>query len=89
MSLMAKVKLIDNAKHWYKLWSVRLVAAGSAIIGAYAADPVLFNEITRHVLPNGTAYGVGLALNFAGLLARVIKQEKLSKANDVDSSRDN
>lgn len=86
---MAKLKLIDNAKHWYKLWSVRLIATGSAIIAAYTADPVLFNEVTRHVLPNGTAYYVGLALNFAGLLSRVVKQEKLSKANDSDSTTSN
>ena len=78
------MKLIDNAKQWYKLWSIRLSALGAFLLSVWFAYGV---EITHWWMTYATEYfpflspqtvkWVGLILVVMGQLARLIKQNNL------------
>lgn len=80
------MNLIDNARQWYKFWSVRLNVLGAFLLSvwfqfnaeiqiwwsAHAAEyfPFLSPQIIKYI---------GLALVIASVFARVVKQDKLDK----------
>lgn len=78
------MKLIDNARQWYKLWSVRLGALGAFLLSAWFAYG---NEISTWWMIHAVDYfpflspqtikWIGLILVIAGQVARLIKQPKL------------
>lgn len=80
------MKLTQDAKVWWKLWSVRLQAIGLLVTGWLTAvpDAVLFawNAMPpdmKAFLPPQYMPFIGLAILTLGILVRFIKQEKLSK----------
>lgn len=82
------MSLIDNARQWYKFWSVRLNVLGAFLLSvwfqfnaeiqiwwsAHAAEyfPFLSPQIIKYI---------GLALVIASVFARVVKQDKLDKGD--------
>jgi len=71
------MKLIDNAKHWWKMWSIRLNAMGGLLV--FYSLPVAdwWHNNAAQYLPNmnqSTVQYLGLGLLIFGQVARVIKQ---------------
>lgn len=80
------MKLTKDAKVWWKLWSVRLHALGLLITGWLTAvpDAALFawNAMPADMkafLPPQYMPFIGMAILVLGILARFVKQEKLTK----------
>lgn len=80
------MKLIDNARQWWRLWSVRLNAAGLAILAWVQFDPVgammAWNFMPREVraiLPPNFITIVGMILFALSMMARLLVQPKLRK----------
>lgn len=78
------MQLIDDARQWWRLWSVRLNAIGLAILAWVQFDPVsvlaVWNMMpldVRAALPPTTVRIVGLALVALAMIARLVKQPKL------------
>ena len=65
--------LIDNAKAWHKLWSVRL-AILSALLGALELTAPLWHG----VVPDHVFAGLSTLTAAAAAVARVIKQEVMN-----------
>lgn len=72
-----RLKLIDDARLWWKMWSVRLAALGSIAVGYVLASPdVLLSTLNampaevRQLFPPFA----GLALFALVTLVRLIKQ---------------
>jgi hypothetical protein len=67
------MKLIPNAGAAWRLWSVRLAAAGTAVatLGAFWTD--LPPEV-RAMVPAGPARWIDAALFAAAIVARVVQQ---------------
>ena len=72
------MKLIDNAKDWWKFWSMRLLALWSAAIGAW---PMLTEEQRASILgligvtPEQMAGIAAIAMFVSVAGARVAKQD--------------
>lgn len=74
--------LIPEARQWWRLWSVRLLAAAAAIdalqllpLVGYVPRPI------ADLLPHATLEIVQGVLLIAALVARFVKQSKLRKPN--------
>lgn len=78
---------IDDVRHWWRMWSVRLQLVALFIQGAMIVDPIsllgVMNMMPGHVrgmLPEGAVRvvtGVLFVLSLATILARNVKQPKL------------
>lgn len=84
------MKLTQDAKVWWKLWSTRLNALGLLVTGWLTAfpDAALFawNAMPADMkafFPAQYMPFIGLAILVLGILARFVKQEKLSKEVNV------
>ena len=82
------MKFIHDARHWWRFWSMRFNALGLAILSWVQFDPVsvlgVWNMMpgeVRAVLPVATVRIIGMVLVALGLLARVVVQPNLGKAN--------
>ena len=80
------MKLIENARAWWKLWSIRLNAIGLSILAYVQIDPVgalaVWNMMpgeVRRVLPSNIVTIVGLAFFVLSMIARLVVQPKLAK----------
>jgi hypothetical protein len=78
--------LIDNARDWWRLWSIRLNAIGLAIVGWVWFDPVgvlaVWNMMpiaVRGVFPPEILFACGLLFFALSMIARLVKQPKLHK----------
>ena len=84
------MKLIENARQWYKFWPIRLSASGAFLLSAWFAYS---NEITTWWMIYAAEYfpflspqaikWIGLLLVIAGQLARLVKQPQLVKDGDT------
>lgn len=80
------MKLINNARQWWRLWSVRLNALGLALMGWISFDPVgvlhvwnmMPRAVTQHVPPT-VLTGLGAVLFALSIIARLVRQPKLEK----------
>ncbi|WP_291771421.1 hypothetical protein [Castellaniella sp.] len=78
------MKLIDEWKQWHKFWSIRLQAAGVAILTLVQGFPdalvsvwsTLPTDITA-AFPASTVKWIGIAVLVCGVGARVVQQDKL------------
>lgn len=71
------MKLIDEWTRAHKLWSVRLNAAGMAILALPSIAQEVWGQLPpdlRSVVPH--APQIALAMFAAGIVARVIRQDK-------------
>lgn len=83
-----KLKLIENARDWWKMWSVRLMGIGTALQALLGWWPeaglALWNSMPNEVkmlLPQSIVMTLPLGFFIAAMVARVIKQEKLEKTD--------
>jgi hypothetical protein len=77
---------IENARHWWRLWSLRLNALGLAILGYVQFDPIgalaVWNMLpfeVRRVLPPNFLTIVGMVLFGLSMLARLVRQPRLER----------
>lgn len=90
------MRLIDNARCWWKQWSTRIQGLAIAIQGLMILDPVtilqglgLMPPHIRSAIPVGTLQlitGVLFALSMLSIVARQVKQPKLEKKECSDGS---
>lgn len=80
------MKLIDECRQWWKLWSVRLNAIGLAIMGWVWFDPTailgLINMMPvqlRPYFPQEAVAVVSGMLMALALIARLVRQPRLEK----------
>ena len=80
------MKLIDNWKQSWKMWSVRLSALGASIMGMFLYFPewtlYLFNAMPKEVrdlLPDNLALFLAMIVFIGTAISRIVKQEKLAK----------
>lgn len=80
------MKLIDDCRHWWRLWSLRLNALGLAILGYVQFDPIgalaVWNMLpfeVRRVLPPNFLTIVGMVLFALSMLARLVRQPRLER----------
>lgn len=80
--------LIDNCKHWWKLWSIRLNAIGLVIMGWVWFDPTallgLYNMLplsVQRALPDNVEALVGGTLFALAAISRLVVQPKLAKGD--------
>lgn len=80
------MKLVDNARQWYKFWSIRLSALGAFLLSVWfqfnAEIQIWWSvhaaEYFPFLSPQVIKY-IGLLLVIASVFARVVKQDKLHK----------
>ncbi len=85
------MKLVEDAKVWWKLWSIRLGALGTALTTLLIASPdaMLFawNLLPmdlRASIPPQYVPLIGVFIFVMSMAARLIKQEKLTKVKHED-----
>lgn len=90
--MKTKVELIEDWRKAHKLWSVRLSAAGAALLSAFFAFPDAMVHVWNMIpvelkayIPAEYAKWIPVALIVSGVLARIVKQKGLR--ND-EPSRD-
>lgn len=66
-----KSKLVDDARHWWRWWSMRFILLGGALEGELA----LFPDALKGYLPDAWTHRVAMFCFFAGALARLTKQQ--------------
>lgn len=76
------MKLIDNWRHGWKFWSVRLGLLGVILELADLANIILpvwsmIPDDVSAMIPDGASKAIGVALCALSLVARFIRQEKL------------
>lgn len=81
------MQLIPNVKkQWWRLWSVRLQAVGTALVSAavtaYVTNPDEINAVVLSNVPAEYLAMTGIALNVVGIAARFIKQTSLEKDSE-------
>jgi len=64
------MKLIDEAKHWYKMFSVQANLLAGAVVGAYQMLPDDF----KHTIPQQWMLGAAMALVALGTVGRFVDQ---------------
>lgn len=86
------MKLIDDWKKSWKLWSVRLSALGASAMGLFLYFPewtlYLFNAMPREVrdlLPDNLALFLAMIVFVGTAISRIVKQEKLMKDKETDT----
>jgi hypothetical protein len=67
------MKLVDNAKSWYKMFSVQAQLAAGGILGSWSIVP---EDLKQH-LPQNVVIGVAITLLVLGVIGRLIKQDNV------------
>lgn len=83
---MIKLKPIDNIGEWWKLWSIRFGALGTAITGYLVAFPdaavhvwMFLPPDVRAMFPPEYVTFIGIFIFGLSLVSRLVKQEKLNR----------
>lgn len=83
------MRLIEGARIWWRLWSIRLNAIGLAILGYVQFDPTgalaVWNMLpyeVRRIAPPNILTIVGMALFGLSMLARLVHQPKLRRGDN-------
>lgn len=69
------MKLIDEAKHAWKMLSVQAMAAAGALQGAWAVIPDDMKAVIDHRIVSGAT----ITLLVLGILGRLVKQDSVSQ----------
>lgn len=69
------MKLIDNAKQWYKMFSLQANALNVSFLATWSLLPAKFQD----VLPVPAVIGIAVSLLILGTLGRLIKQDSVSQ----------
>lgn len=94
MDVGTNMKLIDNWKMSWRMWSVRLSSFGAAVMGLFVYFPEwtlnLFNAMPRDVrdkLPDNLALIIAMVVFVGTAIARIVKQEKLDKGGNNETRK--
>ncbi|MDE2434750.1 MAG: hypothetical protein KGM49_00685 [Sphingomonadales bacterium] len=71
------MQLIDDARQFWRLWSVRIMAIPVLLAGAYASSPAVFTGLIAYVPEKWRPLALFLGtvvMSGIGTLARVVKQ---------------
>lgn len=79
-----KLKLIENARQFWRMWSIRLNAIGLAIMSYLWFDPMallgvwqMMPPVVKSVLPLPTVNGVAAVLFVFAIISRVVHQPRM------------
>lgn len=77
------MKLIEEARHAWKMWSIRIAAVAAILAGVIASNQSIALGLV-YFLPDGpwrvvAGIGIGLVVFVIPTVARLVKQEKLEK----------
>ena len=80
------MKLVEDARDWWRWWSVQFNAVGLAILAWVQIDPVsvlyvwnMMPASVRRVVPEHVLIPIAMALFALSMLSRVLRQSKLEK----------
>lgn len=80
------MKLVEDARDWWRWWSVQFNAVGLAILAWVQIDPVsvlyvwnMMPASVRRVVPEYVLIPIAMALFALSMLSRVLRQSKLEK----------
>lgn len=81
------ISLIDNARAWWKLWTIRLSLFGAAFMGILTAFPDIMLQVwlampddLKALLPQQYVSAIALFILVGTAIVRVIKQQKLDQS---------
>jgi len=74
------MKLVDNAKKWYKMFSLQANLINTSFLSAWAIVPEKFQS----VLPTPALIGIAVALLVLGTVGRLIKQESVEPQRGIN-----
>ena len=81
------MKLIDEARHGWKMWSNRLAVFAGLATAAMVADPTLLHQFVA-LVPEAwrpfAAAVAGLFVSSAAIGSRMVKQDKLCPPDKAD-----
>lgn len=82
-----KARLIEDCRHWYKMWSSWLAMLWGVVVTVFWIDPTLLGQLVNS-LPEETRAAMSpvvLALATAlPILVRLLKQQKASNPDSSD-----
>ena len=80
------MKLVEDARDWWRWWSVHFNTVGLAILAWMQIDPVsvlyvwnMMPASVRRVVPEYVLIPIAMALFALSMLSRVLRQSKLEK----------
>lgn len=68
------MKLVDNAKSWYKMFSMQANALNVSFLATWSLLPPKFQE----VLPIPAVIGITIGLLILGTIGRLVKQDSVN-----------
>lgn len=68
------MKLVDNAKNWYKMFSIQAQIVAGGILGSWSVIP----ESLKESIPQNVVIGVAVLLLVLGVIGRLIKQDSVN-----------
>ena len=68
------MKLVDNAKSWYKMFSIQAQIAAGSILGSWSLIP----EDLKQNLPQNIVIGIAVGLLVLGVVGRLVQQNSLN-----------
>jgi hypothetical protein len=71
------MKLVDNAKDWWKMFSMQAQAFNLALLGSWQILPTKFQEI----LPVNALLVVAVVLLILGMVGRLVKQTNIESGS--------
>jgi len=81
-----RIQFVEAAKVWWKLWSIRLGALGSAVVSLLIVFPdkalemwAMMPEQFKSFIPPEYMPLVGVVIYVLGMVARLVRQRKLDK----------
>jgi hypothetical protein len=66
------MRLVSDARHWWRWWSLRILAAAAAL----QAEIVLYPDALKGWLPDQWMHSIALGLLLIGAGARLVRQER-------------
>ncbi len=67
------MKLIPEARHWWRMFSMQAMSAVTALLGAWGAMP----DALQARLPGRLVVGVAIALLVLGMVGRLMQQDSV------------
>ena len=74
--------MIPEARHWHRLWSIRLAVLSAALSACEALVP-----LWQPHMPGGVFAALATVVGVAAAVARTVKQESLQAGQSRDTSR--
>ena len=86
---MIKISPIPQWRSFWRMWSLRFTTLGTILLSWISASPeiitsswnLLPNEMKQYIPEQYLMY-ITITLFILGMVSRIVKQEKLSKADD-------